>query len=285
MKTYAIGVVAAVFATLVIGAAVIFWLSGQVGTLSGDIRQLEERREKVHADYQKLLTEFQSKSAELTKVSDELGHIEMLIGLEPTPEIDIHSRLDAASQTALEKMIMLQSIPNGFPVERRGVTSPYGWRTHPVRGDRRFHAGIDLRASTGTPVYATADGVVEWAAYHQNSGLGNLIILQHNLGFNTYYGHLDSIKVKTGEFVKKGDLIGHSGATGMVSGPHLHYEVRHIHRRLDPKPFLEWSLDNYETLFEKENQVQWDSLAQAVKRKANMPGQRLSLLEPVSTAN
>ncbi len=291
-KAYALGVVLAVFATLLIAAGLIYWLNYQLGSLNHEIAQLQERRERVQADYAKLLEEqknliatINAKNEELAQVADELGSIEMMIGLEPTPEIDIRSRLDAASQTAMEKMIMLQTIPNGYPVENRGITSSFGWRTHPVQGERRFHAGIDLRAPMRTPVYATADGVVEWAAYHRQSGLGNLVILAHNLGFSTYYGHLDSIVVKAGEFVKKGDLIAYSGNTGLSSGPHLHYEVRHIHRRLNPIAFIEWNLNNYESLFEKENRVQWDSLATAVKQRLTLPGQRLSLLEPASTAN
>jgi murein DD-endopeptidase MepM/ murein hydrolase activator NlpD len=292
VKTYVLGVIVAIVATLMLGTGVIFWLNSQVGSLGSEIAQLQERREKVQADYAKLLQEqrnllsaIDTKTAELAQVSDDLGNIELMIGLEPTPELDIRSRLDTANQTAMEKVIMLQNIPNGYPVENRGITSSYGWRTHPVQGERKFHAGIDLRAGKGTPVYATADGVVEWAAYHKSSGLGNLVILQHNLGFNTYYGHLDRIVVETGKFVKKGDLIAYSGNTGMTSGPHLHYEVRHIHRRLNPVPFMEWNLNNYDALFEKENRVQWDSLAQAVKQRLHLPGPRLSLLEPVSTAN
>ena len=285
VKAYALGVILAILATMVLGASVIYWLNHRLSNLGGEIAELQERRERVQADYAKLLNEFQNKARELTVVSGELGNIEMLIGLEPAGDSDMRSRLDTASQTALEKVIMLQSIPNGWPVENRGVTSSFGWRNHPVQGERRFHSGIDLRAPMRTPVYATADGIAEWAAYHKTSGHGNLIILSHNFGFNTYYGHLDSISIKAGEFVKKGDLIGYSGNTGMSSGPHLHYEVRHIHRRLSPLPFMQWSLDSYDTLFEKETRVQWDSLAEAVKRRASMPGQRLSLREPESTAN
>lgn len=292
VKSYALGVAVALLATLLIGAGIIYWLNYKVGDLGNEIAQLQDRRERVQADYAKLLDEqknliatIDAKNDELTQVADELGHIEVMIGLEPTPEVDMRARLDAASQTALEKVTMLQSVPSGYPVENRGITSNYGWRTHPVQGERRFHSGIDLRAPMRTPVYATADGMVEWAAYHQQSGLGNLVILRHNLGFNTYYGHLDSVEVSGGTFVRQGDLIGYSGNTGLSSAPHLHYEVRHLHRRLEPRTFIEWNLDNYETLFEKETQVKWESLAKAVTHRLNLPGQRLSLREPVSTEN
>lgn len=292
VKTYAIGVIVAIFATLFIGAGIIFWLNYQLSSLNSEISLLQERRERVQADYAKLLQEqddllssIEEKSHELTQVRDELGTIEMMIGLEPMPEQDIRSRLDTASQTALEKVIMLQSIPNGSPVEHKRLSSRYGWRKHPVVGERRFHSGVDFRAPMRTPVHATADGVVEWAAYHKSSGLGNLVILRHNLGFNTYYAHLDSIKVKSGDYVKKGDLIAYTGNTGLSSGPHLHYEVRHINRRLDPAPFVEWTLNDYDSLFERETRVKWDSLAKAIKDRLNLPGQRLSHVEPASKAN
>ena len=142
-----------------------------------------------------------------------------------------------------------------------------------------------LRAQVGTPIYATADGIVEWAAEHKSSGLGILVIIQHNFGFATYYGHLSRAVVKPGDYVRKGDLIAYSGNTGLSSGPHLHYEVRHLQRRLDPRPFLEWSLARYESLFEKEGRVQWDSLAKAIKDRLNIQVPRSSLAEANSVAN
>ena len=291
-KTYALGVALTLMLTLLVGASVIYWLSNEVEGLNGEISTLQARRNLTQGEFALLLQEHEKlklaveeKEKELALVADELGTIELMIGLEPDPANPIEARLNTASQTAIEKMIMLQSIPSGYPVEYQGLTSNFGYRIHPVRGERKFHAGADLRAKTGTPVYATADGVVEWAAYHKSSGLGNLVILHHNFGFDTIYGHLDRFAVKPGTFVRKGDLIAYSGNTGLSSGPHLHYEIRHIQRRLDPKAFMEWSLNRYDTLFEKEGRVQWDSLAKVVKEKANIPGRRLSLREADSEAN
>lgn len=291
-KTYALGVGLTLLLTLLIGASVIYWLSDRVEALGDEIGQLQARRDLTQGEYLLLLQEHEKlkraveqKEKELALVADELGTIEAMIGLEPDSAAPIQARLDTANQTAIEKMIMLQSIPSGYPVEYQGLTSGFGYRIHPVRGTRAFHSGADLRAKIGTPVHATADGVVEWAAFHKSSGLGNLIILHHNFGFDTLYGHLDRISVKPGTFVRKGDLIGYSGNTGLTSGPHLHYEIRHIQRRLDPKAFMEWNLSRYDSIFEKEARVQWDSLAKVVKEKANLPGLRLSQREASSAAN
>lgn len=291
-KTYALGFAATLLATLLIGGAIIFWLNYQVDALNSDLVQLQERRNLTQGEFSLLLQEHEklkeavaSKEKELAVVADELGTIEVMIGLEPDPGMDIKTRLDTANQTALEKMYMLQTVPSGYPIEYKGLTSSFGYRTHPVTGERAFHSGADLRAKMGTPVYATADGVVEWAAFHKSSGLGNLVIVHHNFGFNTFYGHLSKFAVKAGEFVRKGDLIAYSGNSGLSSGPHLHYEIRHIQRRLNPTAFMEWSLNQYDTLFEKEGRVQWDSLARAVKDRVSIQGRRLSQLEVSSEAN
>ncbi len=291
-KTYALGVALALLGTLLTGVLVIYWLSAKLDTVQSELVDLQLRRNLTQGEYALLLQEhaelqaaIAKKEHELALVSDELGTLEVMIGLEPAPEQDIHARLDTASLTALEKVSILQSIPSGYPVEYKGVTSQFGYRTHPVKGERAFHAGVDLRAPHGTPVYATADGVVEWAGYHKSSGLGNLVILHHPYGFNSFYGHLQDFTVKAGDFVRKGDMIARSGSTGLSSGPHLHYEVRYIQRRLDPVAFMEWSLDNYDSLFEREGRVQWDSLVKAIRQKLAPQERRLSLRAVESAEN
>ncbi len=173
----------------------------------------------------------------------------------------------AADHTTRERIFVLNQVPSGYPLVDDGVTSEFGWRGHPVTGERAHHNGIDLRAAAGTPVHATADGVVEWAAVHDGSGMGVLVILRHNYGFRTFFGHLESVAVERGDFVDRGAVIGAVGSTGLSNGPHLHYEVRHIYRALDPKPFLEWNLDTYDTLFASDERIQWDALARAASRQ------------------
>lgn len=291
-KTYALVVALCLLATLLLGAGLIYWLSDQANELSTELAGLQERRQLTHGEYALLLDEHErlqqavaAKETELASLSSELGTLEVMIGVESDTGHDIKARLDTASQTALEKMFLLQSIPSGYPLEYKGKTSGFGYRHHPVTEKRAFHSGVDLRAQTGTPVHATADGVIEWAAFHKASGLGNLVIINHSFGFNTFYGHLDRLAVKIGDFVRKGDLIAYSGNTGMSSGPHLHYEVRHIQRRLNPEPFMEWSLNQYDALFEKEGKVKWDSLVKTTKEKYSLAGRRLSQREASSAEN
>ncbi len=213
----------------------------------------------------------------LLTLGDELENIEILIGLRAEPERPLAQRVDTASQTAFEKRLMLNSVPSGFPLDSERVTSQFGMRRHPIEGHMALHGGIDFSAPRGTPIHATADGVVEWAAHHDSSGMGKMIRLIHNYGFSTVYGHLDGIEVKPGNYVRRGDLIGYSGNTGASTGPHLHYEVRHLNRRLDPATFLRWSISEYDILFANEDRVEWESLVEIIRSKARAT-ERPSLL-------
>lgn len=155
---------------------------------------------------------------------------------------------------------LLFQIPSGSPLKKTAVTAKFGFRTHPVYKKRKMHNGIDFRAAIGTPIYATADGIVEFAGRKKSSGFGKLIVLQHNYGFKTYYAHLDKVKVKSRSFVSKGQLIGYTGNSGISTGPHLHYEVHHLYKRLDPKPFVTLSMVNVNKFFKTVKSVQWASL-------------------------
>jgi murein DD-endopeptidase MepM/ murein hydrolase activator NlpD len=125
------------------------------------------------------------------------------------------------------KANMLGSIPAIQPVSTKDLkqmASGFGWRTDPIYKMPKFHAGMDFAAPIGTEVYATGDGVVQ-RADAQASGYGNHIRIDHGYGYMTLYGHLSRTKVRPGQKVKRGEVIGYVGNTGKSTGPHLHYEV------------------------------------------------------------
>lgn len=128
------------------------------------------------------------------------------------------------------------SVPSRMPLEGARLTSEYGMRTHPVLGGRRKHKGIDLAAPTGTPVYATADGMVGRAEWFSSYGL--FVEIDHGAGLDTRYAHMSRLAVAEGEWVKKGDIIGYVGSTGRSTGPHLHYEVRIAGVAVNPIPYM-----------------------------------------------
>ena len=126
-----------------------------------------------------------------------------------------------------------------------------------------FHPALDLKAKVGTPIYAPANGVV---VYAQNKGAyGNFILIAHSYGFKTAYGHLSKFAVESGDFVKKGDLIGYVGNTGRSTGSHLHYEVRYLDKWINPQPFVKWNLDNINNISDKITQVSWESILEQIQ--------------------
>jgi len=129
-----------------------------------------------------------------------------------------------------------QYYPNISPIRTKDflkISSYYGWRKHPVSGTIMFHDGIDIITKYGKPVYSTAKGVVENVTYSRH-GYGNKIVIKHQFGFETLYGHLSTIYVKKGQKVDKNQFIGYVGNSGYSTGTHLHYEIKKFNNPRDP---------------------------------------------------
>ena len=139
-------------------------------------------------------------------------------------------KLDSISQGAI-------AVPSDKPVKTAAFTSGYGVRSDPFRGAAAMHAGIDLAGPNGTPIYATADGIVREAGWN-SGGYGRLIKIDHGRGIETRYAHLSAMTVAAGQKVTRGQLIGRMGSTGRSTGSHLHYEVRIDGRAVNPIPFM-----------------------------------------------
>lgn len=134
---------------------------------------------------------------------------------------------DQIAEMVKNQQQMLVSIPSVQPVSNKDLTrlaSGYGYRTDPIYKITKFHEGMDFTAPIGTEVFVTGDGVVETVNY-SFGGYGNEIIVNHGYGYRTRYAHLSKFKVRPGQKVKRGDVIGNVGNTGKSTGPHLHYEV------------------------------------------------------------
>ena len=129
------------------------------------------------------------------------------------------------------------SVPSRMPLGGATLTSGYGMRNHPVLRQRRRHNGVDLAAPTGTPVYATADGIVGRADWFSSYGL--YISIDHGGEIETRYAHLSRLAVAAGDRVEAGDVIGYVGSTGRSTGPHLHYEVRIDGVAVNPIPYMQ----------------------------------------------
>ncbi len=260
--------------------SIVLIASGTILYLNASVDRLQSKKNEVAQAYKEMLRQNQAlqkemkntthsllaKEKELDELSDSLSQIETLIGLKPLADESLAERVNMTMLSSSHRATLLELIPSGSPVKYHGITSKFGYRIHPTLHKKEFHRGSDMKAKFNTPVYATADGIVEWAGLHRRSGFGKLVILEHVYGFKSYFGHLNKIVIKSGQFVKKGDLIAYSGNSGMSNGPHLHYEIRFIHRALNPYYFIKWTQQNYNEIFKKEKKVPWQSLIMATSR-------------------
>ncbi|MEQ8364240.1 MAG: M23 family metallopeptidase [Cyclobacteriaceae bacterium] len=172
----------------------------------------------------------------------------------------IKNRLDIEIQSfeQLDKELaykerMWASRPAIQPISNTDLTylhTTYGMRQHPILGYWRPHRGLDFTAPKGSPIYATGDGVIEEA--HYSTSFGNVVYIDHNFGFETRYAHMTEYIVKKGEHVKRGQIIGYVGNSGLSVATHLHYEVLFKGDQINPINFFQRDLNNkeYEKLVE-----------------------------------
>lgn len=155
-------------------------------------------------------------------------------------ELAVQSKsLDVILKLAEAKSDFLSAIPAIQPVRNENLkqmASGFGYRTDPFTKARKMHEGMDFTAKTGTPIYATGDGVVA-KADNTASGYGNHIVIRHGFGYETLYAHLSKYKARAGQRVKRGDVIGYVGSTGRSEAPHLHYEVLKDKKVVNPLNF------------------------------------------------
>jgi murein DD-endopeptidase MepM/ murein hydrolase activator NlpD len=171
------------------------------------------------------------------EVSDYMNKIQKL---DREVKLELSSYNDLIT-TYKSKEDSIRHMPALNPVLTGRITSKVGVRNHPILKRRIHHDGIDISAKKGTPIFAAADGIVTFANY--NGGLGNCVMIDHQYGHTTKYGHMQKILARVGQKVKRGDKIGLVGQTGLSTAPHLHYEVRYKGKVLDPRHYY---FDNLE---------------------------------------
>ncbi len=267
LKPGVIGLVCTLFCVAV-GLSIFF----TYGYFARDIEREEMRRLQAENSLQRqrlarLTSDLQVAQQEMYGLAEEEARLRQLAGLKPQvndlpvalggfPEVDlladgdplvqqIHQlRLDIKlrrqSQENVHSLLndrasQSRATPRGWPT-RGWLSSYYGMRKDPYSGQRAMHEGLDIAAYTGTPIHATADGVVSRVDYLPN--FGKLITLDHGYGYQTHFAHLSKILVKRGEQIKRGDRIALVGNTGRSTGSHLHYELRLNGVPINPRKFL-----------------------------------------------
>jgi murein DD-endopeptidase MepM/ murein hydrolase activator NlpD len=192
--------------------------------------EVELLRQKLHSQKAQIAGEVVRQSQVIAKIKSDRQSLEIA-----------EQRLLQDSQR-LQQLISARS---GGPVLGTGimqfpthgtVSSPYGWRIHPILGYEKFHTGIDFAADTGTPIYAADAGTVIVAEWY--GGYGYAVVIDHGNQLSTLYGHCNELYVTQGQTVQKSQVIAAVGSTGFSTGPHLHFEVRRNGEPIDPTPFL-----------------------------------------------
>jgi murein DD-endopeptidase MepM/ murein hydrolase activator NlpD len=239
-------------------------INSKVKTLQDQMAALEKRDNEVYRSIFEANPLPDSARAKLTGQKNELDKVSEMndygIGKDIAAQLtNISARIasqfisyDAIVKLIKNQDVKLASIPAIQPVSNKQlnrIASGFGMRIDPVYGTPKMHKGLDFTAAQGTPIYATGNGVVQTAGA-SDGGYGNHVEINHGYGYETLYGHMVRIKVRRGQRVKRGEVIGWVGSTGKSTGPHVHYEVHINGHEVDPVYFFynDLSAEQYDRL-------------------------------------
>jgi murein DD-endopeptidase MepM/ murein hydrolase activator NlpD len=227
-------------------------LNDSVAQIQMKMAELEKRDNSVYRSIFEASPLPDSARATFLEKQKEIARVERMSGNELVRSIsmtltNLKSRIAAqkASYNEIAGLInnkekLLAATPAIQPVSNKDlkrIASGFGYRIDPIYKTVKMHAGLDFTAAQGTPIYATANGVVKTAG-NTGNGYGNHVVINHGYGYETLYGHMVRVKARAGQRVERGDLIGYVGSTGKSTGPHCHYEVHKNGQKLDPVYFF-----------------------------------------------
>ena len=227
-------------------------LNDSVGQIQMKMAELEKRDNSVYRSIFEASPLPDSARATFLEKQKEIAKVESMSGNQLVRSIsqalvNLKNRIAAQKSSYNEiaglinnKEKLLAATPAIQPVSNKDlnrIASGFGYRIDPIYKTVKLHAGLDFAAPQGTPIYATADGVVKTAS-NTGNGYGNHVVINHGYGYETLYGHMYRIKARVGQRVQRGDLIGYVGSTGKSTGPHCHYEVHKNGQKLDPVYFF-----------------------------------------------
>jgi murein DD-endopeptidase MepM/ murein hydrolase activator NlpD len=215
-------------------------------------RQLQDYSEKV-SDFNATLTSLKKAERDLYRLlslgsrekilenveSSDMGTVD--VGTVDIRQIQQQIALSTQTIGAIQEYLRTErdiymATPKGWPVPG-WVTSPYGRRVNPISGNTELHRGMDISVPAGTPILATAEGIVSFSGW--NGGGGNVVVMEHGNGYSTYYAHNKRNAVQVGQRIKRGEVIGHAGATGHATGSHVHYEIWRNGRVVNPWNYVQ----------------------------------------------
>ena len=201
-----------------------------LAALEDDRARAEDRRTEIDSLRAEVADELAAQESLLASINADIAALDGHIGSLEAEARQIEAEIAARQTQGGSNPGVL-----GWPVPGP-VTSPFGYRIHPITGTSRLHAGIDLDGSTGDPVRAAGAGTVILAEWY--GGYGNTVVVDHGGGLSTLYAHQSSLNVSRGQSVGQGDVVGYVGSTGFSTGPHLHFETREFGTPVDPMGYL-----------------------------------------------
>lgn len=225
-------------------------LRKQLSELSNKVLEMEKTVDEIHKYDNIIYSQYLGVDFDTTGFSQFRNDSARYIIDNDTIFNKVNDRAKYAAEMLATQLIKLQETSSFFKSNKSSIlyyptispiktkdficlSSPFGWRNHPIEKKMLFHEGVDISARVGTPVYSTAQGRVVKIMYSKY-GYGNRVVIKHAYGFETLYAHLGVINVKKGQWVNKNQLIGTVGNTGLSTGPHLHYEIHKNNEPRDP---------------------------------------------------
>jgi murein DD-endopeptidase MepM/ murein hydrolase activator NlpD len=209
--------------------ALITELLKDIDSYTAEYAENEAAERALQADIQRLTEEF---NEELRRIQEQQQQQQQQQQTNPQPQTGGNTTTPAPAQTTV-------TVGTGsfqWPATSRVVTSPFGTRIHPIFQTEKYHAGIDIGAAEGSPIYAADSGTVQIATY--SSSYGNYVVINHGNGYTTLYAHQSALAVSAGDSVSKGQVIGYVGSTGWVTAAHLHFEMTLNGARVDPESYF-----------------------------------------------
>jgi len=281
-----------VFATVVLVFAYNFFSSPKERMLQREIEQYKLRYEVLNERFDrvnKVLDDIENRDDNIYRVIFEAepipatvrsaayggadryakleGYDNSKLIIETTKKLDMLSRrlyvqsksYDEVLELAKNKSQMMSCIPAIVPIKNGAIKicSGFGYRLHPIYKTLQLHPGIDILSPRGTPIYATGDGIVQTPVGNYLSGYGICVVINHGYGYQTLYGHMSRKLAIEGRKVKRGELIGYVGSTGMSTAPHLHYEVWKNGKKINPVNFFynDLSPSEYQKVIELSSKI------------------------------
>lgn len=215
------------FATLLMAFGQQAKASAEIDTAKAELEAQKQVLAAEMAKAQALLTQLGTSNA---NAQDLLQQVETQNGVVSDKIGELNSAYESVVNKELQQWIL--------PIQYKNYSSPYGYRSHPVQGEAKFHSGVDLAADRGTPIVAARSGTVEIAEYIENDA-GYWVLIDHGDGYESAYMHMDKYIVAAGDYVRAGQLIGYCGDSGVATGCHLHFEIRDNNRTVNPTSYID----------------------------------------------